>query len=121
MIPESITVVYNEEVPLQPRLGQTGLRITAGTVASAPVALPGEPGDILSIAVLGIYDVQFRLCRLSETTVRAANTDTVVWSKRDFLYLVPSSDKLKKERCAISVISPDGDSVVVINTYERGT
>lgn len=121
MIPESITVVYNDHVPLQPRLGQTGLRITAGTVASAPVALPGEPGDILSVAVLGVFDVQFRICRLSEITVRATNADTVVWARKEYLFLVPSSDKLCKEQCAISVISPGGSSVVVINTYERGT
>lgn len=121
MIPESITVIYNDHVPLAPRLGQDGIRITAGSVASVPVALPGEPGDILSIAVKGNFDVQFRICRLSEIGVRATNASTIVWAKKDLLFLVPSSDKLKKEQCAISVISPDGDSDVIINTYERGT
>lgn len=122
MIPESITVIYNDHVPLAPRLGQDGLRITAGTVASAPVALPGVPGDILSIAVKGVYDVHFRLSKGTNPSERATNASTIVWAKRDLLFLVPSADKLRpSSQCFISVISPEGNSDVVINTYERGT
>lgn len=122
MIPESISVVYNDHIPVAPRPGQAGLRIVATSTASAPVALPGELGDILSIAVLGAYPVQFKLCKTTGSS-RANNADTVVWAKKDLLFLVPSPTEmgLASPICYISVISPDGDSVVVINTYKRGT
>jgi len=122
MIPESITVIYNDHVPLAPRLGQTGLRVTASSTPSVPAVLPGVPGDILSVANTGAYDIHFRMCKEGETLVRAANTDTIVWAGRDLLFLVPSADKLRPAaRCAISVICPEGAGDVVFTTYERGT
>ena len=113
MIPDSITVVYNDEVPLSPRTGQTGLRITATPVASVAALLPGELGDIMSFVVKGDYDVQFKF--VSSTAGRADDASELVWAKTKELFLVPA------KLAYISVISPDGDSVVIINCHARGT
>jgi len=116
-VPDSITVSYTNEIPLAPRLDQEGLRIVAGTTASEPVLLPGEDGDILDFLVEGDYDVHFKF--VSTILGRATTASQKVWAKRDVLFVVPK--KPPGKQVYISVLSPAGDSVVILNTYSRGT
>ena len=116
MNPNDVNLINTNGVPLAPRHRQKGLRIVAGTTASEPVALPGEPGDILTVWVKGQYDVQFLIT--DSIMVRADNTCEGVASKDKELFLVPN---IAGKSNLISVISPDGDSVVVLNCHARGT
>lgn len=116
MGPNDVSLVNTNGVPLAPRHRQKGLRITAGATASAPVALPGEPGDIASIWVMGAHAVQFLIT--DSVMVLADNTCEGVASLDKELFVVPN---VTGKANLISVISPDGDSVVVINCHQRGT
>lgn len=112
-IPDNIQVEYNDHVPLEPRPDQAGLAITAGTVASVPVSLPGEFGDIMSITVKGAFNVQFKL--VSTLGGRADAASELVFAGTKELFLVPG------RKVYISLISPDGNSAVIINCFRRGT
>lgn len=112
-IPESIQIEYTNEVPLAPRINQDGVIVTATSVASVPFALPGEKGDIMTIKVKGDYDVSFKF--VSSASGRASAASESVFAKTKELFLTPTVPFF------VSVISPDGNSVVIINTHARGT
>lgn len=113
MIPDSSAVTYNDQIPLEPRVGQDGIVINATPVASVPVVLPGEPGDIASIVNEGPYDIKFLF--VSTILGRATGASETVFAEDKELFLVPAIP------CFLSVIGVGGSSTVVVNCFRRGS
>ncbi len=111
---DGTTVSFSDEIPLEPRIDQPGLRITATAAASAPVAMPGEQGDVFTFKVKGDYDVHFKLVS-AVSSVRATNASESVNAGDKEVFLLPN------RLTYLSVIAPEGDSDVIINCYPRGT
>lgn len=115
MIPDSIPVVFNTDVPLAPRLNQRGLSIVATATPSTPIALPGEKGDVMSFCVRGANDVQFLFS--TGITIKVDSSAEVVFGRSKETFEIPNDGR----PVLISVYAIDGDSLVVINCHKRGT
>jgi len=102
-------LMYVSRVPLELRRTD-GLSIQVTDQASAPVPIPGGPGDILSVKVSGPADVWFRVGDNELATLASNKAD-------DDLWLIPR----RPHFTTISLICNTGDSALVtINCYGRG-
>lgn len=115
---EGIPSIFSTDVPLAPRRHQRGLSLTATSTPSTPVALPGVKGDIMSFCVRGSNDVQFIFS--TSLSIQCDSTSEVVFGRTKELFETPT-DYQGQDPCLISVVAPDGDTLVVINCHKRGT
>jgi len=103
-------LLYVSRVPLELRRGD-GLSIVVTDQASAPVPIPGAPGDILAVRVSGPADVWFRVGEANEYATLASN------KADEDLWLIPNRPHFTH----ISLICNSGDqALVTINCYGRG-